>query len=207
MNECKYGCGNEAKYVLKNGSPCCSDIHTKCPVNRKRNSKGLSDAYKQGKRQTGSEQYNSLSDDSKYKMSLSNKGKYSYDFSQNSKYTKGTKLKLIEERGHQCEICKNDVWLGNPITIEIDHIDGDRKNNTRENLRLVCPNCHAQSPTWRRKKTNIQYQKHSDEEILNAILSSKSMTQTLEKLDLRWNSYRTVLKIMKKNNIDTAIWM
>ncbi|MFF2812991.1 HNH endonuclease [Streptomyces sp. NPDC058000] len=41
-------------------------------------------------------------------------------------------------------------WLGKPMTLEIDHISGDWSDDRRENLRLLCPNCHATTATWRR---------------------------------------------------------
>ena len=60
---------------------------------------------------------------------------------------------LIETKGNLCETCKIDSWNNQPITLQIDHIDGNTKNNTLENFRLLCPNCHSQTPTWGRKKT------------------------------------------------------
>ena len=50
-----------------------------------------------------------------------------------------------------CSSCGNVSWMGLPIPLELDHVDGDRDNNELANLRLLCPNCHAQTPTYRAK--------------------------------------------------------
>ena len=56
-----------------------------------------------------------------------------------------------------CAICAIPAdWNGMPLTLQIDHIDGDSSNNARLNLRLVCPNCHSQTPTFSNgRKTRI----------------------------------------------------
>ena len=49
----------------------------------------------------------------------------------------------------ECAECKvGPEWLGKPMTLEIDHINGDWSDDRRENLRLLCPNCHAITATW-----------------------------------------------------------
>lgn len=48
-----------------------------------------------------------------------------------------------------CSECGVEKWRGKRITFDLDHEDGDQTNNDRRNLRLLCPNCHSQTPTWR----------------------------------------------------------
>ena len=42
----------------------------------------------------------------------------------------------------------NPEWRGRRLTLQIDHIDGDRWNNNVSNLRILCPNCHTQTETY-----------------------------------------------------------
>lgn len=42
-----------------------------------------------------------------------------------------------------------NVWNDHELQFVLDHIDGDASNNHRENLRLVCPNCDSQLPTFK----------------------------------------------------------
>ncbi len=63
------------------------------------------------------------------------------------------KLRLLKEKvfAAKCSSCKKVTWLGNPIPLELDHIDGNNEDNSLSNLRLLCPNCHALTDTYRGK--------------------------------------------------------
>lgn len=51
--------------------------------------------------------------------------------------------------GNKCSICGiPPEWNGEPLTLQVDHIDGNRKNNCPSNWRLLCPNCHTQTDTF-----------------------------------------------------------
>jgi 5-methylcytosine-specific restriction endonuclease McrA len=62
---------------------------------------------------------------------------------------KTKRRRVMIEQECKCLHCGLVDWMGKPITLELDHVDGNNKNNTRENLRYLCPNCHSQTDTWR----------------------------------------------------------
>ena len=69
--------------------------------------------------------------------------------------SKMCKVYLIEQRGNKCEECgwsKTNVVTGN-VPIELEHVDGNSENNNINNLKLLCPNCHSLTPTY--KSLNI----------------------------------------------------
>ena len=60
------------------------------------------------------------------------------------------KKRLIKEgiKKNECEICKISEWNGEPLSMQLDHIDGNSHNHKLENLRMTCPNCHSQTETY-----------------------------------------------------------
>lgn len=56
---------------------------------------------------------------------------------------------LIERKIYKCVMCGNEgEWNNLPLPLQLDHIDGNPKNNNLDNVRWLCPNCHAQTDTW-----------------------------------------------------------
>lgn len=61
---------------------------------------------------------------------------------------------IFNTREHKCAICGLTEWLGKPILLIMDHIDGHANNNSLDNIRLICSNCDATLPTYKSKNKN-----------------------------------------------------
>ena len=59
--------------------------------------------------------------------------------------------RYLLEQGHICNCCKNTIWNNVPIPLELEHKDGNSKNNSLDNTELLCPNCHALTPTYKNR--------------------------------------------------------
>ena len=71
---------------------------------------------------------------------------------ENSSYANISRLKqrLINEgkMEYKCQKCWISEWLGNPLTLQLDHINGVNNDHRLTNLRFLCPNCHSQTDTY-----------------------------------------------------------
>jgi hypothetical protein len=68
------------------------------------------------------------------------------------------RLRLIRDgiKENKCEHCNLTEFNNHPIPLELDHIDGNHDNNNLTNLRILCPNCHALTPTYTGKNKKLK---------------------------------------------------
>ena len=106
---------------------------------------------------------------------------------------------------YQCDICGCDgTWQYGNISLELDHKDGDNKNNEVSNLHYLCPNCHALTNTYRGKNKSIQPNNIiSDEDFIQALKQSPNIRQALIKLGLApaGANYSRAKTLLLDNNI------
>ena len=69
-----------------------------------------------------------------------------------SRCTIKRRLLMAGQLRNQCDFCGLREWRRQPISIQIDHINGVRDDHRLENLRMLCPNCHSQTETYAGKK-------------------------------------------------------
>ena len=67
-----------------------------------------------------------------------------------SRNRKHIKMRLLSAGllTNSCQSCGLADWLGQPLNMHLDHVNGVRNDNRLENLRMLCPNCHSQTPTY-----------------------------------------------------------
>lgn len=116
-----------------------------------------------------------------------------------------TLKRRILKRGlkpYRCVKCDNaGEWEGEPLALQLDHINGDTYDNRLENLRFLCPNCHAQTPTFAGRKRNLVFNPLSllSKERLTELVWSKPITHLAKDLDRsRW----TITKYCRQSGIE-----
>lgn len=110
---------------------------------------------------------------------------------------------IVYLRGHQCECCGLEYWLDKPIPLELHHVDGNSLNNAMDNLKLLCPNCHALTDNYRGKNINNMQIKVTDDEFIKALQNSLNIRQALIKLGLtaKGENYQRAWELIFKHNI------
>ena len=126
--------------------------------------------------------------------------------SKDSKVSAGTvrelliKKNLIERKCH-CGI--SDTWNDRPISLQLDHINGNRKDHSIENLRWICPNCHSQTSTFCSKNRRDNKKIVSDDDLIESLKRSENIRQGLAKFGLdNGGNYARAKRLVAKHNIE-----
>lgn len=98
-------------------------------------------------------------------------------------YTQVLLRRLKLEREWKCECCSLNEWMNNPIKLELHHINGDNSDNRKQNLQLLCPNCHSYTESWR-SSSKTKPKKVSDIQLKKALQEEISIRKALIKVGL-----------------------
>lgn len=118
-----------------------------------------------------------------------------------STYRSSTKLKrrLIIEglKEEKCEECLLSEWLNKKIPLELHHKNGNNMDNRLENIQLLCPNCHAQTDTYRSKnRTSVLSELRADEFINSSSTESDKTITTKVKKNIKEKNVKVKTKCL-----------
>ena len=155
--------------------PKCNSEHTKTGVYCSRkcaNSRTFTEEARQKKSVANKKHWNTLSDEDKQKkvsiltQHCPNNRRAHLESLLTQDWNvigiQGKRLRVIVEQEGKCNRCGITEWNNEIITLEYEHKDGNKENNSRSNVEALCPNCHSQTKTWRGRK-NKKIQKNIEE--------------------------------------------
>lgn len=101
-----------------------------------------------------------------------------------------------------CAICNGgSTWMGKPLVLHMDHIDGNRYNSDLKNLRFLCPNCHTQQPTSNRRRPGaIRITLEAVQSVINECASKREILLRLGKSEASAN-YTALMNLFKKHGL------
>lgn len=127
-------------------------------------------------------------------------------FSENSEVSQSTvKKRFIEMVKYECAICNVGSWNNAPLSLQLDHIDGDNKNNLMSNLRLLCPNCHSQTETFGSKNKTFRLHDNSkikDKVIFDDQTAKKIRVKFISDKEKRQSRADKILENLRSSSID-----
>jgi hypothetical protein len=191
MNNCKH-CGSIGKYQNKQGEWLCESNANRCSAVKKKNSEGVKKAHAEGRMMS------SFTEEGRKRANESLNARLAALPFENQSWER-QRATVIAEQKDKCLHCNNSEWMGKPIKLQVDHIDGNNRNNKRNNLRALCPNCHSNTETFCGKNIN-GYKKVSDEALIEQIKKGLTTRQILVNVGLtpKGGNYERVNKLKER---------
>jgi hypothetical protein len=115
--------------------------------------------------------------------------------------------RLFLEQEGRCNRCDSYEWLGEPIALELEHKNGDHHDNSRDNIEILCPNCHALTPTWRGRNKRKKYGTISDDVLVDALRTEPSIRKALIKVGMagKGNNYQRCHRLIVEHGLITQL--
>lgn len=121
------------------------------------------------------------------------------DSSANATYVKSLIIRK-QLLPYKCSVCDmNPIWNGKELKLQMDHINGNKRDQRLENLRMICPNCHSQTETFGSKNKSKGFP--TEERIISVLKDTSSITEAIRELGINQINFKKLKTIIEANNI------